>query len=52
MCKICYSDENDKDNPLVHLCNCNGGLRFSHYLCIKKWMETKLSIKENEKKNR
>jgi hypothetical protein len=50
MCKICYSDENDKDNPLVHLCNCNGGLRFSHYLCIKKWMETKLSIKENEKK--
>ena len=51
ICKICYSDENDKENnPLVHLCNCNGGLRFSHYLCIKKWMETKLATKENEKK--
>ena len=51
LCKICYSDENDRiNNPLVHLCNCNGGLRFSHYLCIKKWMETKLQIKENEKK--
>jgi hypothetical protein len=51
ICKICYSDENDKENnPLVHLCNCNGGLRFSHYLCIKKWMETKLVTKENEKK--
>jgi hypothetical protein len=51
ICKICYSDENDKENnPLVHLCNCNGGLRFSHYLCIKKWMETKLVMKENEKK--
>jgi hypothetical protein len=51
ICKICYSEENDKENnPLVHLCNCNGGLRFSHFLCIKKWMETKLVIKENEKK--
>ena len=51
ICKICYSDDNDRvNNPLVHLCNCNGGLRFSHYLCIKKWMETKLQIKENEKK--
>ena len=51
ICKICYSEENDKEkNPLVHLCNCSGGLRFSHFECIKKWMETKLSIKENEKK--
>ena len=50
-CKICYSDINEKEtNPLVHLCNCNGGLRFSHFMCIKKWMETKLQIKENEKK--
>ena len=51
ICKICYSEENDRENnPLVHLCNCNGGLRFSHFMCIKKWMETKLQIKENEKK--
>ena len=51
MCKICYSDDYDRENnPLVHLCNCNGGLRFSHYECIKRWMETKLSIKENDKK--
>ena len=51
MCKICDSDENDRENnPLVHLCNCNGGLRFSHFDCIKRWMETKLVIKENEKK--
>ena len=51
LCKICYSEDNDKENnPLVHLCNCNGGLRFSHFMCIKKWMETKLLIKENNKK--
>ena len=51
LCKICYNEDNDKErNPLVHLCNCNGGLRFSHFECIKRWMETKLIIKENEKK--
>ena len=51
ICKICYSEDNDKEkNPLVHLCNCNGGLRFSHFECIKKWMQTKLVVKENEKK--
>ena len=50
LCKICYSDTNEKENPLVHLCQCTGGIRFAHYQCIKKWMETKLNIKENEKK--
>ena len=50
LCKICYSDSNEKDNPLVHLCSCSGGIRFAHYFCIKKWMETKLIIKENDKK--
>ena len=33
-----------------HLCSCSGGIRFAHYFCIKKWMETKLILKENEKK--
>ena len=50
ICKICYSEEMSDENPLVHLCKCNGGLRFAHFNCIKKWMETKLVLKENEKK--
>ena len=50
ICKICYGNSNENDNPLVHLCSCSGGIRFAHYFCIKKWMETKLIIKENEKK--
>ena len=34
----------------MNLCKCSGGIRFAHYECIKKWMETKLSLKENVKK--
>jgi hypothetical protein len=50
MCKICYGNSNEDDNPLVHICSCAGGIRFAHYFCIKKWMETKLIVKENDKK--
>ena len=50
MCKICYSNSNEDNNPLVHICSCAGGIRFAHYFCIRRWMETKLIIKENDKK--
>ena len=51
LCKICYSDEIDKiNNPMVHLCNCKGGLNYAHFECIKRWMKTKLLQIENNKK--
>ena len=51
LCKICYTEEIDKENnPMVHLCKCKGGLNYAHFDCIKQWMKTKLQIKENEKK--
>ena len=51
ICNICYSDENTEENPLINLCHCNGGMKFSHFNCIKLWMKTKLIIKENSRKN-
>lgn len=51
LCKICYSSSNDDSNPLVNLCNvCTGGIKYSHFSCLKFWMQTKLSVKENPKK--
>ena len=51
LCKICYSEDNDKiNNPMVHLCNCKGGLNYAHFECIKQWMKTKLIEIENAKK--
>mgnify|MGYP002624905667 CR=1 FL=1 len=50
LCKICYTDETDNDNPMVHLCNCKGGLNYAHFNCIKQWMKTKLIVFENQKK--
>lgn len=51
ICKVCYHDSNDILNPLVNICEkCTGGIKYSHYECLKRWMKTKLNIKENEKK--
>lgn len=51
ICKICYNEENNRENnPLVNLCHCNGGIRFGHFLCIKRWMKTKEFYKENSQK--
>jgi hypothetical protein len=51
ICKICYHDSNDDVNPLVNICEiCTGGIKYAHYECLKRWMKTKLNIKENEKK--
>ena len=51
LCKICYSNETHSDNPLINLCLCKGGIGQAHLNCIKTWMSTKLSIKENDSKN-
>lgn len=51
ICKICYVDTNDILNPLVNICEiCSGGIKFSHYECLKRWMKTKLIVKENDRK--
>lgn len=51
LCKICYSDETDDNNPMVHLCNCKGGLNYAHFDCIKQWMKTKINYISKSKKH-
>jgi pSer/pThr/pTyr-binding forkhead associated (FHA) protein len=50
LCRICYLEEDDRiNNPMVHLCNCKGGINYAHFNCIKHWMRTKLMILINKK---
>jgi len=49
-CKICLSNDNDINNPMINLCKCSGSLLFVHFFCLNKWMASKMSIKENDKK--
>ena len=40
ICRICYSDENNEENPLVQPCNCHGSLKYIHLNCLKQWLKT------------
>lgn len=51
MCKICLTNSHDeKSNPFIKMCKCNGSMQYIHYECLKKWMACKIQIKSNEKK--
>lgn len=45
MCRICFSDETEKDNPLISPCKCSGSMQHVHIKCLRQW----LSRNENKK---
>lgn len=45
MCRICFSDEFEKDNPLISPCKCSGSMSHVHIKCLRQW----LSRNENKK---
>ena len=45
-CRICFEVKSTKDNPKICLCSCKD---YIHYECLKAYISTKLTIKENER---
>lgn len=46
-CRICCSEENSDNNPLVSLCKCSGSIKFIHVTCIKLWLKSKTRVSKN-----
>ncbi|EGR30176.1 hypothetical protein IMG5_139130 [Ichthyophthirius multifiliis] len=42
MCKICLSEQQEAENPLVNPCKCTGSMKFVHIQCIQYWVRSKL----------
>ena len=40
ICRICYTDEETLENPLIQPCNCSGTMKFIHIQCLTKWLTT------------
>ena len=38
ICRICYNEEENSDNPLVRPCSCIGSLKYIHLNCLKQWL--------------
>lgn len=46
LCRICHSEEDCVENPLLSICHCTGSMRFVHYKCLRTWLTYKLHIKK------
>lgn len=44
-CRICCCEEGEDDNPLISPCKCTGSMKVIHLLCLKKWLECKVSCR-------
>jgi len=40
-CRICHSQEETRDDPLVAPCHCDGSLRFVHNSCQQAWLRAR-----------
>jgi len=48
ICRICYSEQLEKDNPLISPCKCDGSLKFIHLKCLQTWLVSKANVKQND----
>lgn len=44
-CRICLSEDNESDNPLLSPCKCIGGCRYVHKFCLQTWLKSKITTK-------
>ncbi|KAM3143904.1 hypothetical protein pb186bvf_003955 [Paramecium bursaria] len=43
-CRLCLSNLDCDDNPLITPCKCSGSLQFIHLQCLQQWITTKNNI--------
>ena len=51
VCRICYIEEENKDNPLLQPCICSGSMKFIHLSCLKQWISTRSCLKIDTTEN-
>ena len=45
LCRICYGEEDNEENPLLQPCTCSGSMKYIHLSCLKTWINTSVNIK-------
>ena len=48
LCRICLSEEHEKENPLIHPCNCDGTMKYIHLQCLRLLIQSKIKKTETE----
>ena len=37
ICRICFDETEEKENPLISPCKCSGTMEFVHFKCLRQW---------------
>eukprot|EP00826_Nyctotherus_ovalis_P065461 TRINITY_DN9626_c0_g2_i34.p1 TRINITY_DN9626_c0_g2~~TRINITY_DN9626_c0_g2_i34.p1 ORF type:complete len:277 (-),score=58.36 TRINITY_DN9626_c0_g2_i34:693-1523(-) len=45
-CRVCFRETNTETDPLLSLCKCTGSVKFIHLVCLKTWLNQKLTKHE------
>ena len=43
-CHICYDRELDEEDPLLSFCKCDGSVKYTHLVCLKQWLWSKVLV--------
>ena len=49
ICRICYRNESNINDPLISPCKCSGSMSYIHFKCLKSCIEAKIHKKKDEK---
>jgi len=41
-CRVCLAEGDEVDNPLISPCACTGSMRYVHYMCQQRWLESRM----------
>jgi hypothetical protein len=51
LCRICYCDDKDIDSPLIQPCCCSGTMKYIHFMCLQKWLKSRMVPKNSSNEN-
>jgi hypothetical protein len=46
-CRVCYSEVNTDDDPLISVCKCNGSLKYLHLRCLQTWINVRGTVRQS-----
>ncbi|CAG9326575.1 unnamed protein product [Blepharisma stoltei] len=47
-CRICLSESNDDDNPLIAPCKCDGTMKYIHIKCLQQCLRSKITSRYSD----
>ena len=46
-CRICLSDTQSPENPLISPCHCDGTMKYIHLLCLREWLKSQVHMQNS-----